>query len=78
MQRGGKNGCPQPLDSVSFVLLYSSNFFLFSFNPSLAAISDIFITLSDVLKKLKCVIVCYNSQIIIDHSEKDGVDKEGE
>ena len=53
-------------------------FFCFSFNPSLAAISDIFITLSDVLKKLKCVIVCYNSQIIIDHSEKDGVDKEGE
>ena len=51
---------------------------MFSFNPSLAAMSDIFITLRDVLKKLKCVIVCYNSQIIIDHSEIDGVDKEDE
>ena len=28
-QREGKNCCPQPLDIVSFTLLYSKNFFSF-------------------------------------------------
>ena len=40
--------------------------------------SDILIRLCDFLKRLKCMIVCCNSQIIIDHSEIDGVDKDDE
>ena len=78
VQRGGKSGCPQLLDIVSFILSYSSNLFLFSFNSSLAAMSDILIRLCDFLKKWKCMVVCCNLQIIIDHSEIDGVDKDGE
>ena len=78
MQTEGKSGCLQPLDIVSFILLYSGNFFLFSFNSSLAAMSDILIRIRDFFKKLKCMIVCCNSQIIIDHSEIDGVDKDDE
>ena len=78
MQRGGKSCCSQPLDIVSFILLYSSNLFLFSFNSSLAAMSDILIKLCDFLKKLTCMIVCCNLQIIIDHKEIDGADKDGE
>ena len=40
--------------------------------------SDILIRLRDFLKKLKCMIVCCNSQIIIDYGKIDGVDKDGE
>ena len=80
MQRGGKSGYLPPLDIVNFILLYSSKFFLFSFNPSLAAISDILIRLRDFLKKLKCMILCIIDillQIIIDQGETDGVGKVG-
>ena len=52
--RGGKNGCPQPLDIVSFILLYSTIFFSLSFVSSLAVMSDILSRLCDFLKK--CVI----------------------
>ena len=45
---------------------------------SLVATLDIIIRLRDFLKKLKCIIVCCNSQIVIDHSEIDGADKDGE
>ena len=40
--------------------------------------SDILIKLCDFLKKLTCMIVCCNLQIIIDHKEIDGADKDGE
>ena len=38
--------------------------------------SDILVRLRNFFKKLKCMIVCCNSQIIIDHSEIDGVDED--
>ena len=37
--------------------------------------SDILVRLRDFLKKLKFVVVCYNSQITTDHSEVDAVDE---
>ena len=45
---------------------------------SLAAMLDILIKVRNFLKKLKCMIVCCTSQIIIDPSEIDGEDKDGE
>ena len=38
--------------------------------------SDIIVRLRDFSKKLKCMIVCCNFQIIIDHSEIDDVDED--
>ena len=73
-QRGGKNGCPQPLDIVSLILSYSTSFFFFLIY--IFACSNVGHT---NWMKLKCMIVyCTNSWIIIDHSEIDGVDKDDE
>ena len=73
-----KSGCRQPLEIISLFYYIALIFFPLSFISSLAAMSGILIRLRDFLKKLKCMIVCCNSQIIVDYSEIDGVDKDGE
>ena len=66
------------LSSSLVLFYYIVLFFSFSFKSSLATMSHILIRLRDFLKKLKCIIVCCNPQIIIDYSEIDVVDKDGE
>ena len=61
--------------STSLVLFYyvAVILFLFSFTSSFAVISY----LITWFFKLKCIIVCCNPEIIIDHIEIGGVDKDG-
>ena len=59
-----------------FLFYIAVKFFTFLFNSSIATMPDILIRLCNFVRKSRCMIVCCISQLIIDHPEIDGVDKD--
>ena len=75
-QRGGKMVVLKLSTSLLLFYYITVKGFSVSFKSLLAVMSGILIDY--VTFKKKCIIVCCNSKIIIDHSEIDGVDKDNE